>query len=91
VVFSTTESSFHGNPNPVNHPAEIPRRSIALYYYTSTWDDSKRTHTTQFKARPGTEDKADTAVRNRELIYDWTPPILLRALQKLKRRTRAGT
>ena len=88
VVFSTTESSFHGNPNPVNHPAAIPRRSIALYYYTSTWDDTKRTHTTQFKARPGTGDRADTAVRNREFIKDWTPPILVRALQNLKRGAR---
>jgi hypothetical protein len=85
VVFNTTQSSFHGNPNPVNHPGGIPRRSIALYYYTSTWDDSKRNQTTQFKARPGTGDQTDTAIRNRELLNDWAPPALLRAFQKLKR------
>jgi 2OG-Fe(II) oxygenase superfamily len=88
VVFSTTETSFHGNPNPVNHPDGWPRRSIALYYYTSTWDNSKRTHTTQFKARPRTDDKAQNLARDREFLNDWAPPILARALLKLKRAAR---
>jgi Rps23 Pro-64 3,4-dihydroxylase Tpa1-like proline 4-hydroxylase len=48
VVFSTSSSSFHGNPEPVNHPARLPRRSIALYYYTATWDGSLHAHNTQF-------------------------------------------
>lgn len=85
VVFNTTETSFHGNPNPVSHPAGIARRSIALYYYTSTWDETKRTHTTQFRVRRGTGDQVDTAIKSREMLHDWTPPILLRTLQKLRR------
>jgi hypothetical protein len=85
VVFNTTDASFHGNPNPVNHPQGVPRRSIALYYYTSTWDASKRDHTTQFRVRRGTRDKPDLAVLRHELMADLTPPILLRTLQKLKR------
>jgi len=38
VVFSTSSTAYHGNPEPVNHPARLPRRAIALYYYTATWD-----------------------------------------------------
>ena len=34
VIFSTTESSFHGHPDPLDCPEGILRRSLALYYYT---------------------------------------------------------
>ena len=35
VVFSTTDGSFHGHPEPLSCPADITRNSIALYYYTT--------------------------------------------------------
>tara|TARA_Y100000590_G_scaffold372092_1_gene434929 strand:- start:300 stop:1151 length:852 start_codon:yes stop_codon:yes gene_type:complete len=35
VIFSTTDYSYHGHPDPLNCPNEISRKSIALYYYTS--------------------------------------------------------
>jgi hypothetical protein len=85
VVFNTTSTSLHGNPNPVNHPHHIARRSIALYYYTATWDGTEREHTTQFKARRGTADKVDWMIKRRELINDVMPPISLRAYHKLMR------
>lgn len=84
VIFNTTSQSNHGNPNPVNHPDGRSRKSIALYYYTSTWGDDKRSHTTQFRPRHGTEDKPDWTVRRRELINDLMPPILRRALTRKK-------
>ena len=34
VIFDTHDKSFHGLPNPINFPANKPRRSILLYYYT---------------------------------------------------------
>lgn len=83
VLFNTTSSSNHGNPAPVNHPQGISRKSIALYYYTATWDDSKRAHTTQFRARPKSEDKIDWAVRRRELADDFIPPIIRRRLRSI--------
>lgn len=86
VVFNTTSTSFHGNPNPVNHPLQVARRSIALYYYTATWDGSQREHTTQFQVRPGTADKVDWAVKTRELIGDFLPPIASRAVKKMLNR-----
>ena len=85
VIFNTSSDSFHGNPEIVNHPNNISRKSIALYYYTSTWNLTKRDHTTQFKARSGTADKTDWSTMFRETVSDLTPPVLLRSLKKLKR------
>jgi hypothetical protein len=85
VMFNTTSFSNHGNPNPVNHPLGISRKSIALYYYTATWIENKRAHTTQFRARPKTEDKVDWLVKRREILADITPPIILRGLRNLKK------
>jgi hypothetical protein len=81
VVFNTSLTSFHGNPAPVNHPNGQPRRSIALYYYTATWDGTRRVHGTQFKVRPESADKFDYRVRFNEVVEDVMPPVALRALR----------
>jgi hypothetical protein len=78
VCFSTGSDTFHGNPQPVNHPQGEPRRSIALYYYTATWDDTRKAHTTLFKPRPGTADKADRLVARRAFLQDVLPPVVFR-------------
>jgi 2OG-Fe(II) oxygenase superfamily len=83
VVFNTSSTSFHGNPEPVHHPEHASRRSIALYYYTATWDKTRREHSTQFKVRPDSGDQFDFGVRLEEIAAEITPPIALRALRKL--------
>jgi len=35
VVFSTTDTSFHGNPQPLSCPRGRCRRSLSMYYYTN--------------------------------------------------------
>ena len=35
AIFSTTDFSNHGHPDPLNCPKEMSRKSIALYYFTS--------------------------------------------------------
>jgi hypothetical protein len=35
VLFSTTDQSYHGHPDPLTCPDNIRRNSIALYYYTA--------------------------------------------------------
>lgn len=35
VIFSTSETSFHGHPEPLTCPPDRTRKSIALYYYTA--------------------------------------------------------
>lgn len=88
VVFSTTGESFHGHPVPVAHPDNTPRRSIALYYYTATWDSTSSHRTTQFRKRPGSEDKVDWEVKIRQTAQDFLPPILMRGFDRLGRRLR---
>ena len=85
VIFNTSSISFHGNPVSVNHPQGKPRRAIALYYYTATWDKTGRPRTTQFKARPGSYDALDLHVRVNEVVEDVMPPVALRALRRLAR------
>jgi len=34
VVFDSHDFSFHGLPDPIAFPEDVPRRSIILYYYT---------------------------------------------------------
>lgn len=79
-IFSTSSTSWHGNPEPVNHPDGEPRMSIALYYYTATWDSTRRSHTTLFKPRPGTADKRDWTVARRAVLREVLPPFIHRKL-----------
>lgn len=78
VCFSTASDTFHGNPEPVNHPDGLPRQSIALYYYTATWDDSRLEHTTIFKPRPGSKDVSDAREKRHRLLKDLLPPVVHR-------------
>jgi hypothetical protein len=86
VLFTTTAHSMHGNPKPIAHPEGVPRRSIALYYYTATWKNEDVGRTTQFHARPGTDDKYDWAVRTKELVSEFLPPVVARRLKGLSSR-----
>lgn len=86
VIFNTTLESMHGNPQPINHPQGMPRRSIALYYYTATWDETMRDATTQFRVRPGTNDRVDWRIKIAEVATELTPPFMTRNLRRLKNR-----
>lgn len=82
VCFSTSSTSWHGNPEPVNHPDGLPRLSMALYYYTATWDDTRPEHSTLFRPRPGTEDASIAAFKRRQFVKDVLPPALYRRVAR---------
>lgn len=86
AIFTTTGQSMHGNPQPIAHPQGISRKSIALYYYTSTWNSEQVARNTNFQARPGTSDTKDWKVRTDETIREYLPPVLARKVIGLKRR-----
>jgi Rps23 Pro-64 3,4-dihydroxylase Tpa1-like proline 4-hydroxylase len=50
VVFSTSDTSFHGHPHPLASPPGVNRRSVSLYYYTCGRPESERSapHDTLF-------------------------------------------
>ncbi len=77
-IFSTSSNSWHGNPETVNHPEGQSRKSIALYYYTATWDTTRKSHTTLFRPRPDTADQRDKQVARRALLEDVLPPFIHR-------------
>src|SRR6056297_4108874 len=76
--FSTGSDTWHGNPEPVNHPDGLPRQSIALYYYTATWDDTRMEHSTIFKPRPGSGDVSEARQRRRRALKEALPPVVFR-------------
>lgn len=86
VVFSTTEFSYHGHPNPLASPEGWTRKSLALYYYTNgrPEDENSETHSTVFKARPG--DVLEAGPTRRVGLRDFVPPILARAVRRLRNR-----
>lgn len=51
VIFNTTETTYHGYPDPICCPAEVTRRSIALYYFTDE-PASQAPRATNYRARP---------------------------------------
>ena len=57
VIFNTTETSYHGHPEPLDCPVGVTRKSIAMYYYTNGRPVSEMTkpHSTLYQKRPGDE------------------------------------
>jgi hypothetical protein len=88
VIFNTTAGSMHGNPQLIDHPQGVSRKSVALYYYTATWNDQKRARTTQFRVRPGSRDRTDWWVKMQELKLDLLPPIVVRNMTGVMQRLR---
>jgi hypothetical protein len=83
VVFTTTDTAYHGHPDPLTCPKGTYRRSIALYYYTNgrPEDEKSDDHTTIFKMRPN-------EVRRRRALdrmKPFVPPIIWQLPRLLKR------
>ncbi|MGE0636653.1 MAG: 2OG-Fe(II) oxygenase [Bacteroidia bacterium] len=97
AIFSTTDFSYHGHPNPLNCPDGRSRKSLALYYYTNgrpqhEINSGLEAHNTLFKARKG--DEADKRAfeepleeKNvyglKELVKDFTPPLAIKLIKKI--------
>jgi Rps23 Pro-64 3,4-dihydroxylase Tpa1-like proline 4-hydroxylase len=88
AIFSTTDFSYHGHPNPLTCPPDRSRKSLALYYYTNGRPESEinkglEDHTTLFKGRQGVENDVKHLRTARSIIRDFIPPIVLKAIKKL--------
>lgn len=72
VIFSTTETSFHGYPEPISCPDSVSRKSIAFYYYTIEEKDLGL-GVTKYKPIPGAGHKAFFIWLDVKLlaIYSW--------------------
>ncbi len=78
VIFSTTDISFHGHPDPLMCPDSMFRRSLALYYYSNgrPSDEVSPARTTLFRERPG-EHPLNSQLTPKQLLKKFVPPILL--------------
>jgi hypothetical protein len=63
VIFSTTDFSYHGHPDPLTCPPGRARISIAQYYYSVGRPSVERseTHSTVYRKRPDKEGEIDHA------------------------------
>jgi hypothetical protein len=54
VIFSITDTAFHGHPDPLRCPPGRARRSLAFYYYSNGRPEHEQAerHTTLFQSRP---------------------------------------
>jgi hypothetical protein len=88
AVFSTTDFSFHGHPDPLTCPEGRSRRSIALYYFSAGRPEEEISgdHSTLFKARPGEKIVVDRKEQARTFGRRLTPPIVHDGIRAAKRR-----
>ncbi len=87
AIFSTTDFSFHGHPDPLTCPPDRSRKSLALYYYSNGRPKSEvneRGHGTLFVNRAGVEgDVFKEPITFKDVVREIVPPILTRAVKKL--------
>lgn len=92
ALFSTTDYSYHGHPDPLTCPEDRSRKSLALYYYTNgrpaeEVELGKESRiNTKFVARTG-QDSTAMKIYNSTVSFlqDLCPPIILRAWKNWKR------
>lgn len=72
--FNAGSNTWHGNPVPVAYTDYEHRMSIALYFYTATWDSTRKAHSTIFKPWSGTADKCDRLEIRQKVMKDILPP-----------------
>lgn len=91
VVFSTTDFSYHGHPEPLTSPEGMTRKSLALYYYSNgrPAEELSDSHSTLFQARPGEVMQRDVGEMRRRpeaIAKALLPPILTNAIVSRRKR-----
>jgi Rps23 Pro-64 3,4-dihydroxylase Tpa1-like proline 4-hydroxylase len=74
IIFTTTETSFHGHPEPLNCPEHMNRKSIALYYYTNGRlnEEQDMHHSTVFKLRPNEKVEGKLTLKTKKFLRQWS-------------------
>lgn len=85
VVFSTTKESLHGHPTPLATPADVDRMSIALYYYTNTWEAAAQEHSTLYYISQNNRVRLRLDRILKTFVQDLTPPIFRKSIRAIKR------
>jgi len=85
VIFTTSENSHHGHPDPLTCPEDRTRKSLAWYYYTSESRKSMqiKDHSTVYKPR-AKADQEIAKLRRRDMIRSYIPKPVLKVYRKVK-------
>jgi Rps23 Pro-64 3,4-dihydroxylase Tpa1-like proline 4-hydroxylase len=92
VIFSTTDFSYHGHPEPLTCPAGMTRKSLALYYYSNSQpaEEVSSEHGTLTRPRPGETidglNGRSTANSVKFILKRFIPPILIDIRASLKKK-----
>jgi hypothetical protein len=89
VIFNTTDSSYHGHPEPLTCPTGMTRKSLALYYYSNGRPDVEIAdeHGTLVKPRPGERIAGLNGRSNaRSILKRFIPPFFTDIRGYLKRK-----
>jgi Rps23 Pro-64 3,4-dihydroxylase Tpa1-like proline 4-hydroxylase len=80
VIFSTTDFSYHGHPEPLTCPEGRTRKSLALYYYSNGRppEEVSNGHSTVFRARPDEDltEKISSTEKTKIILKKLLPPIV---------------
>lgn len=57
ILFETSEISYHGHPVPLTCPADVTRKSVALYYYSDWPEGLEQRAKTKYVLTPDQEAK----------------------------------
>ena len=85
VIFSTTDFSNHGHPDPLNCPEGTTRKSLALYYYSNGRPSSETAgdhYSTVFRRRPGEKVFLTPEIVAQSLL----PPIVMSVISAFRHR-----
>jgi len=82
VIFSTTDFSYHGHPEPLTCPEGRTRKSLALYYYSNgrpAEEIAGAGHSTLFKTRPDEKftSNQSSGTKVKTFVKKLIPPILI--------------
>jgi hypothetical protein len=91
VVFSTTDTAYHGHPMPLTCPPGRSRKSLATYYYSNgrPAEETSSAHSTLFQHRPGEPANGQPGRLRRtakRVMRALLPPILVDSYHALRNR-----
>jgi len=88
VIFNTTDTSYHGHPEPLTCPTGWTRKSLALYYYTNGRPEHEQAdpHGTLFRQRADERDTKGSGVK--AVVRRYVPPVVLDVAAKARARKR---
>lgn len=67
LLFTTSETAYHGHPEPLRCPPGVARQSMALYYFSEDTDPLIRS--TDYRARPGDGIKSAAIYLDKQAVH----------------------